>query len=70
MILIVDGNLEIGTHVWSEINSSICSRYSFRSTAVKIYIKKIVSIYASATCSELPYNISIMCTYNQQIITE
>ena len=31
MVLIPDGNSEIGVHVWSEIGILICIRYLFRS---------------------------------------
>ena len=34
MVLILDGNVEKGTHVWSEIGTFICLKRLFRSRAV------------------------------------
>ena len=34
MVLVLDGNVEIGAHVWSEISNLICLRHLFISRAV------------------------------------
>mgnify|MGYP006975544978 CR=1 FL=1 len=43
----VDGNSEMGEHVYSEIFDSICLRHLFRSSAVSIFfsLKKTVFFY-------------------------
>ena len=61
MILILDGNSEIGAPVRSDY--LICLRHLFRSRAVtyhNIYPKRPIFLHNFATRPELPSNISIM----------
>ena len=62
MVLILDGNSDIGAHVGSNICYSISLRNSMRSRAVKnrFFFLRIIPIFlhACATCFVLPSNIS------------
>ena len=60
MVLILDGNSEIGAHVWSEIGAKICLRHLFRSTAVaglKSLLNRPVCLPTGAPIAELPSDI-------------
>ena len=56
MVLILDGNSEIGAHVWSDIGYSIRLSHLFSARA----ITNLILLHTCATCSELPSNISTM----------
>ena len=67
MVLILDGNSEIGAHVRSNFCYSICLKCSNRSKAVtnrifSVWKKKF--LHASATCYEFSSNISTMRKYD------
>ena len=59
MVLILDGNSEIGAHVWSNLCYLICLRHLIRSKTVTNLIFPIF-LHACATCSKLPSDISNM----------
>ena len=63
MLLILDGNSEIGTHVTSNLCYLACLKYLIRSRAATkriFFSEKTYFLYARATCFELPSNISTM----------
>ena len=64
MILILDGNLEIGAHARNNLCYLIFLTHLIRSQAVKNRIifapKGSISLYACAKCSELPSNMNSM----------
>ena len=64
MVLIFDGNSDIGSHVRSNFCYLICIMHFVRSSAVtnRILQKIPIFLHACATCSELPSNISVMQT--------
>ena len=53
----LDGKLDIGAHVWSDLGYLICSRHLIRSRAVTnrnfFSPERPIFLYACATCSEL-----------------
>ena len=51
MLRIVDGNLEIGTQVWSDIGNLICFRHLFGSRAVA----NLIDIWLHNTYVNIPY---------------
>ena len=53
MVLILDGNSEIGAHVWSEIAIMICKRFRARF----VFQRRPVFLHKCATRFELPSNI-------------
>ena len=55
MVLISDGNSEIGSHVWSNHCYLLCLRHSIQIFFLRKYV---FFLHACATCSELPSNIS------------
>ena len=66
MVLILDGNSEIGSHVRSNLCCLICLRHLIRSRTLtnRIFFSQKITIcfHACATCYELPSNISNMAT--------
>ena len=62
LVLILDGNPEIGANVRSNLSYLICSRHLIRSRNVtdRIFFSPKITIFLHAcdTCSELPSNIS------------
>ena len=65
MVIILNGNPEVGAHVWSEINNLTCLRHLSRSRAVrilKLFSRQYIFSLTCAMCSELPSNISTMAT--------
>ena len=68
MVLISDGNSEIGAHVGSNLCYLFCLRHSVRSRAGTNRIlnpKMPIFLLACATCSELPSNISSIMLYRE-----
>ena len=64
MVLTLEGNSEIGTHVWSGIGDLISLRHLFISRAfayLKFISAKCCFLCKVATCLELPSNISTTC---------
>ena len=64
MVLILDGKLETGAHVWSNICYLICLRHLIRSrehSQIGFFSAKTpIFLHACTTCSELSFNISTM----------
>ena len=61
MMLLLDGNSEIGAHLRSDIVNLICSMHLIRSRAVsnlKFIPEKPFFLHTCAICFELPSNIS------------
>ena len=57
MVFTLDGNSDIGAHVWSEIgNLMICNECK----TFEVYFQKKTCFPSRATCSELPYHIGTM----------
>ena len=64
MARILDGNLEIGAHVPSDLDYLTCSRHFFRSRLINYLIIKIkkrpIFLNTFETFSKLPSNINTM----------
>ena len=65
MVVILDGNSEIGSNVIRNLHYLICLRQLIRSQAESqnnsfFHHKRQVFLHSSATCSELPSNLSTM----------
>ena len=60
---ILDGDLEIGAHVWSDIGYLICSRHlTIPRTVINLgFFRK--DLHTCATCSLLPSNINTMINF-------
>ena len=61
MVLILDGNSEIGAHVWSNACSLIRLRHLNRSRAITnrfLSPKRQIFLHACASCSEVSSNTS------------
>ena len=73
MVLIVDGNSELGAHVGNNLWYLICLRHLIISRAVTNQIsfseKAIFTFNARPTCSELPSNMNTMGQIKQIVAT-
>ena len=65
MVLILDGNSEIGAHVWSDLGYLIRLICLMHIKQSKIFFLQIRPIFrhACAICSELPSNLSTMILF-------
>ena len=48
MVLILDGNSAVGTHLWNNIGNLIFSKHLFKSTRVANLKKKKISFFHTA----------------------
>ena len=62
MVVILDGNSEIGTYVWSAIGNLICLRHMLMWTAVANlnFVNRSFFLPCCTALSEFPSNVSIM----------
>ena len=60
--MVLDGNSEMGAHVWSDLGYLICYRHVCRARAGSLLQERLIFLHTCATGSVLPSNTRIMRT--------